>query len=224
MRSGSPPGRDSNTNAVRATLLANRRRDDVADLRSFEITVVDEDARSSAADGRQHAHRQIRVDEGGAARIELARFAPPVARPLCWSLAPPSIGTRPERTAMRPTLALAIAGFVAAGLSVAAGAAEALTCYVVLDRTENVLYRDVYPPVDLSDAGRAERDAMRARGEFLMFMESEQCPRLEFFTGAAGSVALRLDQTLSPTMEITREPAKPASQAPRAPRKPAAKP
>jgi hypothetical protein len=112
-----------------------------------------------------------------------------------------------------------------------------LTCFVVLDRTENVIYRDVYPPVDLSEAGRAERDAMRGRGEFMMFMDSEQCPRLEFFTGAAGTVALRLDQTLSPAMEITREPAKPASQArqapqarpapqapPAAPSKPASKP
>jgi len=98
-----------------------------------------------------------------------------------------------------------------------------VTCYVVFDRTENVTYRDVYPPVDLSDAGRAEREAMRSRGEFLMFMESDLCPRLEFFTGVAGTVSLRLDETLSPTMEVTREPAKPPPQAPRAPRKPAAK-
>jgi hypothetical protein len=137
---------------------------------------------------------------------------------------------------MRPLASLAVTAFVAAGLSAVAGEAEALTCFVVFDRTENVIYRDVYPPVDLSEAGRAERDAMRGRGEFLMFMESEQCPRLEFFTGAAGTVALRLDQTLSPAMEITREPAKPASQArqgsparqaPQAPAaspKPAAKP
>lgn len=125
---------------------------------------------------------------------------------------------------MRPTASLAVAAFVAAGLSVAAGEARALTCYVVLDRTENVTYRDVYPPVDLSDAGRAEREAMRRRGEFLLFMESDQCPRLEYFTGAAGSVALRLDQTLSPAMDVTREAAKPAPQAPRrAPRKPAPK-
>lgn len=124
---------------------------------------------------------------------------------------------------MRPLAPLAVAAFVAASLSVAAGDARALTCYIVFDRTENVLYRDVYPPVDLSDAGRAERDAMRARGEFMMFMESDQCPRLEFFTGAAGTVSLRLDQTLSPTTEVTREQAKPAPPAPRAPRKPAAK-
>lgn len=123
---------------------------------------------------------------------------------------------------MRP-IALAAAALVAAGLSAVAGEARALTCYVVFDRTDNVLYRDVYPPVDLSDAGRAEREAMRRRGEFLLFMESEQCPRLEFFTGAAGTVAVRLDQTLSPALEVTREPGKPPPQAPRAPRKPAAK-
>ena len=125
---------------------------------------------------------------------------------------------------MRRLAPLAVLAVVGSALSVAAGTADALTCYVVFDRTENVTYRDVYPPVDLSDAGRAERDAMRRRGEFLMFMESEQCPRLEYFTGAAGSVALQLDQTLSPTMEVTRETSvKPAAQAPRAPRKPAPK-
>ena len=121
---------------------------------------------------------------------------------------------------MRPTTTLATMLFATA---LAAADASAVTCYVVLDRTDNVLYRDVYPPVDLSDAGRGEREAMRARGEFLMFMESDQCPRLEFFTGAAGNVALRLDQTLSPALEITKEPSKPAAPSPRAPRKPAAK-
>ncbi len=124
---------------------------------------------------------------------------------------------------MRPIVPLVVAALVAAGLAAVPTNAQAMTCYVVLDRTENVTYRDVYPPVDLSEAGRADREAMRLRGEFLMFMESEQCPRLEYFTGAAGTVSLRLDQTSSPATEATREPAKPAAQAPRAPRKPAAK-
>ena len=125
------------------------------------------------------------------------------------------------------------ATFAAAALAAlaTAGDADALTCYVVFDRGENVLYRDVYPPVDLSTDGRAEREAMRRRGEFLLFMESDQCPRLEFFTGAAGTVGLRLDETLAPSpapagsaapaLEVTREPAKPA--APRSTRKPAPK-
>jgi len=126
---------------------------------------------------------------------------------------------------MRSPISLAVAALVAAGVATAAPDAGAVTCYVVMDRTENVLYRDVYPPVDMSDAGRAERDAMRLRGEFLMFMDSEHCPRLEFFTGAAGNVALRLDQTVSPAQEAAREGVKPSppAAAPRAPRKPAPK-
>ena len=124
---------------------------------------------------------------------------------------------------MRPTALLAAAAV--ATLVVASGDARALTCYVLFDRSENVIYRDIIPPVDLSDAGRSERDAMRRRGEFLMFLESDHCPRLEFFTGAAGTVSLRLEDTLSPStpLEITREPAKPAPATPRAPRKPAPK-
>ena len=105
-----------------------------------------------------------------------------------------------------------------------AGEAQALTCYVVLDRNENAIYRDVYPPVDLSDAGRGDRDAMRLRGEFMLFMESEVCPRLEFFTGSAGTVNLRLDQTLAPTGAESgfAKPAKHAAPAtPAAPKKPA---
>jgi len=117
---------------------------------------------------------------------------------------------------MRPVPALC-AALVAATLGLAAPAARAVTCFVVFDRTENVVYRDVFPPVDLSDAGKAEREAMRQRGEFLMFMDAEQCPRLEFLTGAAGNIALRLDDTLAPT----REPARPAAPTmPKAPRTP----
>jgi hypothetical protein len=102
-----------------------------------------------------------------------------------------------------------------------AGAAAAITCYVVFDRSDNVTYRDVYPPVDLSDAGRAEREAMRRRGEFLLFMESEDCPRIEYFTGNAGTIGLQLDQTLAPS-QAPRDAAAPApAQPPRsgAPRK-----
>lgn len=118
---------------------------------------------------------------------------------------------------MRPIPALC-AALVATTLGLAAADAQAVTCFVVFDRSENVIYRDVFPPVDLSDAGKADRDAMRQRGEFLMFMDAEHCPRLEFLTGAAGNVGLRLDEALAPT----REPAKPVTPqvAPRAPRAP----
>jgi len=127
---------------------------------------------------------------------------------------------------MRSPLALALAAVAVAGLG-AASDSHAITCYVVMDNTENVLYRDVYPPVDMSDAGRAERDALRRRGEFLFFMDAENCPRLEYFTGVAGNVALRLDQTVAPPSDGVAAAVKPGpvreKAAPGAPRKPAPK-
>jgi hypothetical protein len=125
---------------------------------------------------------------------------------------------------MRPYGCLTKALLLAAGVGLPAGTAHALTCYVVFDRSENIIYRDHYPPVDLSDAGRAEREALRNRGEFLLFVEAEECPRIEYFTGVAGTVALRLENTVTPTVQPASAPARPAAApAPRAPRKPAGK-
>jgi hypothetical protein len=88
---------------------------------------------------------------------------------------------------------------VALAAVLAAPPAAAVTCYVVMDRNDNVIYRDIMPPVDMSDAGKSAREAMRQRGEFFLFHEAEICPSVEFFTGAAGTVALSLDQTLAPS-------------------------
>ena len=106
-----------------------------------------------------------------------------------------------------------------------AAPAHAVTCYVVMDRSDNVIYRDVVPPVDLSDAGRGAREAMRLRGEFFLFHEAENCPRVEFFTGNAGTVSLVLDQTAAPSPRPATTPAAaatapPAGPAPRAARPP----
>ena len=79
----------------------------------------------------------------------------------------------------------------------APGSAGALTCYFVIDRNDNVIYRDTLPPVDLSDQGATERDRMRRRGEHMISMESDRCPSLEFFTGNAGSSALNVDQVVA---------------------------
>ena len=57
-----------------------------------------------------------------------------------------------------------------------------------------------------------------------MFLESEQCPRIEYFTGAAGSVRLRLEDTMAPSVQPAQDPGKPVpARPPRAPRKPPAK-
>ena len=95
---------------------------------------------------------------------------------------------------MNIRIALAAALLLAAG---APGPAGALTCYFVIDRNDNVIYRDTLPPVDLSDQGTAERERMRQRGEQLISMESDRCPALEFFTGNAGSSAVNVDQVVA---------------------------
>src|SRR3954447_25359801 len=77
-----------------------------------------------------------------------------------------------------------------------AGAAMASTCYVVYDRSGNVVFRDTRPPVDMSDDGAAARERMRARGEFLMFMESDRCPAVQYVFGSAGSRNLTLDRAI----------------------------
>jgi len=94
---------------------------------------------------------------------------------------------------MNIRIALAAALLLAAA---APGPAAALTCYFLIDRNDNVVYRDTYPPVDLSDQGAAERERLRRRGDHLIAMESDRCPTIEFFTGNAGSATLNVDQVV----------------------------
>jgi hypothetical protein len=68
------------------------------------------------------------------------------------------------------------------GLTLFALGAHALLCDIVIDRTGAVIYQDVAPPVDMSQRGAAARDRMRERGEQLLIIETEQCPRLVFST------------------------------------------
>jgi len=86
---------------------------------------------------------------------------------------------------------------VGCGLALASGPGSALMCYQIVDRTETLIYQDTFPPVDLSDAGAPQRDQMRVRGEQMIVAESEKCPRLEFFTGNAGSPALSIDAVVA---------------------------
>lgn len=69
-----------------------------------------------------------------------------------------------------------------------------MNCYIVLDRNDNVVYRGAVPPIDLSERGAPEREAMRQRGQHMIAMDSDRCPGIEFFTGSAGSSALSVDQ------------------------------
>ena len=91
----------------------------------------------------------------------------------------------------RANLAATLLGTFAIAL---AGPAAAVTCYEILDRSDNVVYRGTIAPVDLSDKGAPEREALRQRGQHLIAMEVERCIGIEYFTGSAGSAGLTVDQ------------------------------
>jgi len=78
-----------------------------------------------------------------------------------------------------------------------AATAYALTCHIVLDRADTVVYRDIVPPVDLSERGRAARTAMRQRGEFLLMIEADQCSRFVATTGAAGAGGATVEEIVA---------------------------
>lgn len=90
--------------------------------------------------------------------------------------------------------ALLLAG---GALCLAQAPALAATCYFVYDRNDNLIYRDTQPPVDLSDRGGASRDAMRQRGEYLLFNETDRCAPLAFLTGPGTPGTLTVDQIVA---------------------------
>ena len=66
------------------------------------------------------------------------------------------------------------------------GVANAIVCYTLLDKGDNVLYQDSVPPVDMSDGGAALRRGMRQRNEYLMIYEVDQCPPVVAVAGSTG--------------------------------------
>ena len=73
-----------------------------------------------------------------------------------------------------PLFAAAL-GLVAGATSLPAGA---MVCNIVFDRNDQVIYRDVTPPLDLSDGGSRAQAAMRQRGEYLMVIDTDRCAQV----------------------------------------------
>ncbi|MEO8344798.1 MAG: hypothetical protein ABI607_03800 [Betaproteobacteria bacterium] len=95
---------------------------------------------------------------------------------------------------MRPSL---LGLILASGVAVVAtNPAQAVICYVVYDRSENVIYQDTYPPLDMSSAGTPARDALRARGEHLTFGDVYACPTVVFLTGVGGNTDVRMEDVV----------------------------
>jgi hypothetical protein len=68
----------------------------------------------------------------------------------------------------------------------AASPANAIMCYTLLDRNDNLLYRSPAPPVDMSGQGAALREALRRRNDYLMIADVEDCQAVAAVAGTAG--------------------------------------
>ena len=75
---------------------------------------------------------------------------------------------------------------------VATTPAAAYECYVIVDRNNEVIYQDPASPVDMSSDGAAARDALRARGQQLITLNSQRCPSIDRgrITGKGGPASV----------------------------------
>ena len=87
--------------------------------------------------------------------------------------------TRRHRAA-RAALSLALAGFASAAVALP-------TCYTVYNRGGDIVYRDTVVPFDgAQDPTSAGRQALRARGEHLVFFDAEFCAPVSSVGGIGG--------------------------------------
>lgn len=83
---------------------------------------------------------------------------------------------------MRLLMTLAVVLVAAA----ASNAANAVTCYTLIDRSDKLLYQNSLPPVDMSDQGAAARESLRRRNEYLLVADVDNCPSIAAVEGATG--------------------------------------
>lgn len=79
----------------------------------------------------------------------------------------------------------------------AAGSATATNCYVVLDRNDVVIFRDVVPPWDISDMKALDPAAMRARGEHLMIADFDKCEPAGYISATTGGTTASVDDIVT---------------------------
>lgn len=99
---------------------------------------------------------------------------------------------------------LSILAAALAAVAVFPGAANAITCYSVLDSTDNTIYQDTQPPVDMSETGAAAREAMRARKDYLTVYDTDRCPQVTAPLGATGYRTASVDEIVSGMREFAK--------------------
>jgi hypothetical protein len=87
-----------------------------------------------------------------------------------------------------------------------AQSASAITCYLILDRNDAVVYRDSSPPFDLSETQSPQRTALRQRGHHLMIAEFDNCYSVGYVSTASGGGTVSVDEIvmqLKPAISTT---------------------
>ena len=82
---------------------------------------------------------------------------------------------------------------MAMGMALAVPAA-AVPCYMIVDNTDTVLYRDTAPPFDLSAPRSPQRAALRARGNLLLIAEFENCNAVGYISKSTGGTTASVDE------------------------------
>ena len=78
--------------------------------------------------------------------------------------------------------------------SACAGQALGATCYVIYDRNDAVIYRDLAAPFDLGDPKAPERDMMRRQKQHLLIAEFDQCNPVGFISPTTGATTATVDE------------------------------
>lgn len=83
--------------------------------------------------------------------------------------------------------------FIAAFLAVP-GLAVAAPCYLVIDKNDVVVYRDIQPPFDLGAAKSAERAALRQRGLLLLVADFDNCYPVGYISATTGQTTATVEE------------------------------
>ncbi len=88
---------------------------------------------------------------------------------------------------------------LAAALAAAATAtsANAVTCYTLLDGSDRLLYQNSSPPVDMSDQGKALREGLRRRHEYLIITSVDTCRPVAAVAGSSGYRPATVDEIVA---------------------------
>ncbi|MEO6564406.1 MAG: hypothetical protein ABIO63_00075 [Casimicrobiaceae bacterium] len=75
-----------------------------------------------------------------------------------------------------------------------AGPAVAAPCYLIIDKNDVVIYRDLNPPIDLGPVRSPARTALRQRGQLLLVAEFEQCYPVGQISASTGQTTASVDE------------------------------